>query len=469
MEPNPKPTVFSLLRATILGAGALALWSFLFLWLTSIHQRLYRSTANESIAVLSSGSPAIRVFRRPGEYRGYQTLDRQPLANLDMRDELDYFQLPARQRDAIEPSWDQRIASFALGPRPTTFWYLVQDEHGQACFEGYDSQSRRLIGYLGRRGFSATRPALADRFELNRTLPATDRWFCQGGGQTGGEPRDWGLFTQVVYLTGQRDLWKIDLKRQTSQRLFSADEIVSATIWTDRRPDDDKARRLPAVRLPDRVVWLDDSGATVRSLRLSAPDQRARLCVWNLGDAATIVESKQPDNPVARLTWFDRAGAAERDVDVPLRELDSQPSAYNALKTAIMLPALPVLAPEFFVRLPRQMRVDDLSNSYSARLRRLAPAIAPALAMVLAVSLVLAVRAYRRNRRLQLSNSLAWASFVAIGGPFGLVGYLLENPQPVGSQCPECGALSRRDRPVCACCRQPWPAPALNGCEVFGY
>lgn len=131
MEPNPKPTVFSLLRATILGAGALALWSFLFLWLTSIHQRLYRSTANESIAVLSSGSPAIRVFRRPGEYRGYQTLDRQPLANLDMRDELDYFQLPARQRDAIEPSWDQRIASFALGPRPTTFWYLVQDEHGQ--------------------------------------------------------------------------------------------------------------------------------------------------------------------------------------------------------------------------------------------------------------------------------------------------------------------------------------------------
>jgi hypothetical protein len=91
----------------------------------------------------------------------------------------------------------------------------------------------------------------------------------------------------------------------------------------------------------------------------------------------------------------------------------------------------------------------------------------PPLLVVSVLSASAALIAYRRQKRYAARGAIAWAIFVFITGPAGLLGYLWHRRWPVVERCASCHARAPRDRGDCLRCHTEFPAPKQLGCEVF--
>ena len=73
--------------------------------------------------------------------------------------------------------WNLRIRAFADGMMPATFWYLISDgrAQGSAYFVGYDSESKRRVGFIGTAGFREESLPAEERFPFSGSTAGTSR------------------------------------------------------------------------------------------------------------------------------------------------------------------------------------------------------------------------------------------------------------------------------------------------------
>jgi hypothetical protein len=120
-----------------------------------------------------------------------------------------------------------------------------------------------------------------------------------------------------------------------------------------------------------------------------------------------------------------------------------------------------------FVVLPNNAVNNGIQPDFHTALAR---ALADGWAALLAVylfSTVLAVLAYRRQKRYALPGAGAWATFVFLFGVPGWLAYRWHRHWPVLEACGECHRPAPRDRESCAACGRVFAPPPLTGTEVF--
>jgi hypothetical protein len=108
-------------------------------------------------------------------------------------------------------------------------------------------------------------------------------------------------------------------------------------------------------------------------------------------------------------------------------------------------------------------------QSFATALWNLLSANWPAVAVMTAIAAALAAGAWWWARAFGLAprERAAWAVFVLLLGIPGLVGFLLHRRWPARVTCPTCGERTACDHDACTRCDTTFPAPALNGTEIF--
>ncbi len=470
MNPSYTRTRLSpLLLATILAAGALVVWIFVYALVyfpslreLSIRDTLQFSTDGRAVLVSAVTTPYPRTV--------FRTLDGQEIEPDSIEVQSFYTGLP----DLVGPepdesNWRHRVHGFGEAHPVPTFWYLVHDdgEPGHAYFVGYDAKTRRRVGFIGLHGFDAELPNVEQRFLIDRRLLAHGS-FAGRRASEGRLPNIASGSPELVYLVADESLHAVDLERRTVEvialpgKVLGARNLVEPVIVPDERHVVYRDRI--AVRLPDRMLVLSPKGETLRSLALPAAIRNRSLTLYPTTGTESVLVANAGRKTPAEIYWFDAQGNVERHEQYKEPYVDPRPAVWIAT-TETPVPLL--LAAGFLVMVPlREVRLGDALDFPTAVAESLPDVWAPLL-MVSLASAVLAVVAYRRQRRLAGRGALAWAAFVFLAGPPGLVGYWLHRRWPPVERCAKCGVTVPRDRQQCPVCAAEFAPPAPEGIEAF--
>jgi hypothetical protein len=179
------------------------------------------------------------------------------------------------------------------------------------------------------------------------------------------------------------------------------------------------------------------------------------------------LEAVKPTDFYAPTTvvWVDPEGKQLRAASVQLRERNQEdPLQAWALVSLLPVPALlAMLAVVTSVPSWNAGASADFAVNFAERVQ----AFWLPMTVLMVLSAMLALLAYRRHRRYESRGAGAWAVFVLLLGPLGLVAYLLHRSWPVRTACEHCGRPTPRNHSQCLACNQTFPAPELRGIEVF--
>ncbi len=352
-----------------------------------------------------------------------------------------------------------------------TYWYLIHDfqPDGTAYFVGYDALTRRQIGYFGRRGFSLTIPPEEDRIQIPFSLLLGEGWTGRGG--TRGEiPRYEPKRNNNILIISGDELLKINLSTQTIAPIPMPSKVITMGQYTQHLPVMGSAKFQEVdrvvVRLPDELQFLDFGGEPQGRLPIP-PDLRDKsLTLRSVNPAEFIVESTSGQRYAPHeLTWISADGKVLRSANVDIYQRPVEGDGDSWMITMIVpVPGLiAAFTPFDALNKVRNDEAPDMQTALQELIRR----FAIPYALLLVVSLALAIWTYRRHRRYETDGAAAWAVFVLLLGPLGLVAYLVHRCWPPSTACEHCGCSVPRNRAACTQCREEFPAPAMRGIEVF--
>src|SRR5262245_10066375 len=139
----------------------------------------------------------------------------------------------------------------------------------------------------------------------------------------------------------------------------------------------------------------------------------------------------------------------------------------TASSLSLVYPAIPLFGFVYFLNAPAFSAKNRVDTDFITELYSSLPHFLPALLAIGVVSAALATWCYKRHRRYSEHGAAAWAGFVFVMGPPGLIGYLLHRHWPMIERCQNCGKDSPRDRDACLHCGTEFPTPAMKGIEIF--
>lgn len=384
-------------------------------------------------------------------------------------------------------TWRERLTKIGSCP-PRQAWYFVHDgrPESRGYFVGYDVASKRLLGNIGKRGFSPETPPRDEQFEgdgrrlwgVNEVLRGQKdgRRSYPGGVQV--HAAESLLPESVQFLLAGGRLWKIDLAGRNAAPLTEDEGIVSFDIVHMPRDANGSTAAGQAtlesaglvVRTPTTVKLLDLDGQ--QKLTWSIPDElRSEAIRWFvLDDGGAMVKwtQRQSDGPSwwqMQLARIDRHGAISHKQSFELFHYARYRSSWS------LVAVVPV--PAFFVS---SLSVMYWSYSASMQSDRVSYAMDIAkmlaenwgvLAALVAASALLAVLAYRRQMRFAQPGAGAWATFVFLFGAPGWLAYRCHRHWPVLEACGECRRPAPRDRESCAACGSVFAPPPPTGAEIF--
>lgn len=386
--------------------------------------------------------------------------------------------LQLRERFDWSP-WRERLAQIASHP-PRQAWYFVHDgrRDSRGYFVGYDEPSKRLLGYIGKRGFAPEPPPRDEQFEGDGR-----RQWGQGnvlrGYQNGRRSYPGGIQVRtadallpesVQFLLADGRLWKIDLTRRSSTPLTKDEGILSFDIvhMPSETGDNAAAGQTQSdsagliIRTPTTIKLIDLDGQ--QKLAWPIPDEmRGQGISWFIlddGSALAQWSERQGDRSFwwqTELARVDRDGAISRKASFELFQRAWQSPGWTA--------AAAVPAPVLFVSFLATMYWNPISPAVD--LSDLLAENWGVLAALGAISAVLAALAYRRQTRFALAGAGAWAAFVFLLGPPGWLAYRWHRRWPVLQSCGECQRPAPRDRESCTSCGRVFAPPSLTGTEIF--
>ena len=169
-----------------------------------------------------------------------------------------------------------------------------------------------------------------------------------------------------------------------------------------------------------------------------------------------------------RLIWLAKDGSVTRERKVQLANLvrTGDEVALAGWFTALAGPH-PLAHALLALLIPVGMLEAGEAETYSGGFLRALGETWLSLLVVIVLGGLVAVAAYRRQRRFGLPHAAAWAAFVFVLGVPGWIAYRFHRTWPVREECPTCHQPAPRDRKACTECGADFPPPPLQGIEVF--
>jgi hypothetical protein len=464
----------SLALAIVLGLGAGGAWGLLVVCAFGVVQNLLPShEVWGEIVVLLDGTPVARTYHGSGwESAIYRTLKGQPVDvrpfQIGWTDDASLPGPVSLSQPFARISWRERIVPCTGQDYEAVWWYLLYDGelHGHAFLVGYDSRTKRKVGYIGRDGFRRDEVPIKDQFPIDgrkwrrpskqsyTTFPNSA--LLEGEGRFFEETFDAKRLAEMkilppwaIFVMTDDGLVQIDIKNRTVKSLLKDKDMLSIAASGEPRLAADAPnvrRQTILVRTPNRVVVLDPSGKELRTYPLPTELQNIELCWFDLSCNRALVWDATGAKEVF---WIDTTGKIIRRETVVWK---TPPRPSRVLETSI-LPSLAVPGPAVgVVAGPFWRPLDE---------------VWPYMLITGATGIVLAWLCYRRQRAYGLSWTGPWVAFVWLFGLPAFFGYLAHRTWPARLPCPHCGRPVPRDRPACFACGRDFPPPAMKGIEVF--
>lgn len=508
--------------AVVYAISLAVVWGIAVAWLIeTVVSPNTRQSVYENLHVAIDGTPVIASNSQVPPFDvSLRTLDNQ---TLDSRDQnwltggTIIWNDPSNQpREPI--GWGQRILAAADGGRPATYWYLIRnvDEVGQAYFVGYDSFSKRRIGFLSKSGFRAALPSRDDWFDVGQSSRFQFGAACSRLYLAVGVPSNYSLPSddstiprQMVYVIDSNRVVEVDLRRRQARTVFeSADPprcvtIVGLPVAVDESRDeppaenaastnrlrvhpasfqqsddeqdadefteikwDTKETHRLAVVTQDAISIVDPVEDTVEEFPIAADTLGETVGLYLVRPDQLLLTKQFANRRGVQLQWVGRSGEIERERSVDLQNWGSPSERSQAWQSSVIAP-LPLGWLTGCVIAPAVEVYFGQADSYGQSAQKILRMMGPMLLTVVAVGAALAWIASRGQRRCYRPATAAWCGFVFLFGPMGLVAYWLAHRRPPLVACGECHRQVPRDRADCAACGSEFPPPAMVGTEIF--
>ena len=377
-------------------------------------------------------------------------------------------------------SWERRIEEISRNfpniysnpnakRRETEKWYFQHNGklEGSGYFVGYDFKSFLCIGYIGRNGFRHDEPPEDEQFPVDgRQMENNSSVLAEYIGYSNSSPEeikpgDKSFPPNVVnYLLSREGLYKINSNRRTSELVWKDADLGSLVIVSEPIPLKPSnhyygQKSYLAIRKPDRVVLLDETGKEARSYVLPEEIREQDFQWYELGGGkAMIVASSGRFGGNYSFYWLEEGGKKVRHQEIALDQ--SRNSSQLDWGMGFWMPSPLGLA------VASHLGEEDNAEANSSIWKSIQEAW-PSL-IVLGVACVgLAWLSFRRQRKFGLPWTGAWTVFVLMMGVPGYLGYLAHRRWPAILPCPHCGKPAPRDRAACLHCGREFPAPAPHG------
>jgi hypothetical protein len=480
-----KGLVHSLFLAFVLAVGFAAIWTVVGIWAAEVRAYIRRdSTDVEVLGFRSDGTPI--VMSRVGQHREYRDLQGNAieLPEEDYRSVLHPIPLPVKQPiGSEEPSWDDRIRSFADGRTPSGFWYFISDgkRDGTGYFVGYDSESRACLGYLGTAGLRETPPPAEERIPVAGAVSGVNRRvYCTQQDHSPTEhpvqrsnsraPRGSASPWHVYILGSDGKLYHADLKSRTVSVSFAEDKVLSATLVAGLPHPVHGAPHQPVVRTEDAVFVLDECGQTLRRFAIPESLRGGAIAFAETEGGGAVMYWSSPEDFLAswvryRICIVDASGRASQvETTLPYPGMGE----FRTL-VGFVLPSPVGLISTVAMWRTQNLLAEGQEATRSAALIRALIEFAPAIALAGLLAMGLALLCYRRQALYGAGRKerIVWPLFVLLLGLPGWIGYRFGRRWSALDKCPECGVVVPRDRLACARCEVKFARPALKGIEVF--
>jgi hypothetical protein len=465
--------------ATILALGFGCVMFLLGAWVIGIAVEATRSRqwVSEDVLILNDGNPVIsRNTSSNGRwYSEYRDVGGKKVEGKVAQDTLSAVVLEApddaRRYNCFPMDASYRVASYSFQQQNHSYcWYCVHDgrREGKAYFVGFDGESKRLIGYLGRNGFNEQRPKDEDCFDLDGTR-------LVGGLNLQPYAYSGGVYhtSNVAMMSGDR-LLEINLKNQSVRTIMESPGMVSIALVRDGGGVDEEhlvyGHFLLALRTKHRVVLLDIAGKQKQSYAIPEEMQSRDFTVWpsGAGNAVFGQDRPLPHPRNEKLIWVDGSGKVLRQEEVALAGADSGADTTAIVWASCLVVPEPIShAAILFFFYPLNELAWGGAQTYAKALAKAVSLLWASALIVCVVSTILAWLCYRRQRRMALPWTWVWVAFVFLFGVPGYWGYRFHRRWPVLETCHVCGHAAPRDREQCAACGSKFAVPAPKGIEVF--
>jgi hypothetical protein len=463
--------------AFVLASGFAIVFSILVGWLVSVWEEWYgKSYVTEFTEVREGGQPLIRrtVVDRGRRHDSYLTLDRVEAHPSNDRPTGAALMVPHEREFGEFPLSAWSRVRFFSGDLREDSWYFVHDglRDGHGYFVGFNTDTKLRVGFIGRRGFSAERPAQDDFFAvagvgLVDRLSSPEEFFPSGWSYSGyGNPSTGDFPLEKIYVIAGNQLLQVDLGKRSVTTIIDSAELIALGVLEPVRPA--KAPRetadgvihhaLMAVRTVDRILLFDAAGKQKIAYMIPADFREKSFTFYDLDDGTALFSIEGGE-----FVWIDVTGNVLTRKKVTLEN-----SLQNDFpwQSALFAPAPLMVGAAIAIHAADQVFQGE-SPSYASALKGTLLQAWTALMAVSVLGALLAYVCHRRQRKYAQAWTGAWIVFVFLLGLPGLVGYLFYRRWPVREACPACQQLVPRDREACAACGAEFPPPKPKGIEVF--
>ena len=504
--PKPVAIAWPLLLALVLAVGFALVWAALVNWGVDMAWNVFGpERTSEYLELRMDGTPVVRSYRgNYGENSTYRGPDGKRLSISSQeawlhgaylfaaKDQTQLYSLPALPWEPVA-GWKERLLGWQDGAEPANYWYFLLDPKmpGTAYFLGFDSFSKRPVGYIGRNGFQSQVPSADERFAVhnhNRVRSATQSFQYSMEGREphfvyirSGVPDEFPGW--MVHVLTDKALMEVDLLKRSVQTVLNEPGLISADsvelalpspTTRDSRLYRTQLKEYLAIRSADRVLVHEASGRPPSSFVIPAEFRHATFSFFLLSDKSAVLAVVDPLDPESdtgwrqRLVWIDSQGNISRREELRLNlRWFMDRSRYSPWRSAFDAPAPLAVAAISTMLEPWILVNQHKQPTYLAALATSCVKFWPALVVVCLFGGLMAWLCYRRQDRYGLPWTKTWVGFVFLCGLPGLVAYRVHRRWPVLTPCSHCGWPVPCDRDACFACGREFPTPAPKGIEVF--
>lgn len=495
----------ALIVAVALGVawGAVLMWGGFF-----VTQFFGGATVYESITVRLDGTPVIQsqTLRNSTWLDAtHRTLDGKTI-EFDPRQEYSAtgFIAPIQPPGLYETrlSWPERIAGASDYQRPPVQWFVVRDDEvlGRVHFAGFDRESKSLVGYIGRKGYSRVVPPHDQWFEIGRASLSWGNSALASSSQISPAARSYDRYQSfgtsqlpswlVFVIDGDR-LEEVDLRSRSVRKVLDLPGIQQAAITyelpkkaaskgdatADEQAGQGKTSMQQqiewtlniAARTADRVVVLDPRSMTQREFKLNESLRDKSYTAYFLPSGEMLAVWNEKDRPPGEteVGWMRPDGTFSKQHTVQLAVQPQQSNHTGAWLAAGVAPVTAGWLGVISVVAPLGMMQMHQAASYASGVAKLLPFTTLPLLAVIALSAFLTWQTVKLQRKYHRPATRVWATFVFLLGLPGFLAYLVEQRRPKMEACPQCNDIVPRDRSACASCNAEFSAPPRLGTEIF--
>ena len=424
----------------------IALWGIALLAFIAPNNQSY-----DMIQITKDGEVVVQTYANRNRDMAFRQVDGTPIANtLGIQKSFADVTHLADIEPGEPASWSRRIESFHDFQKPATSWYFIAEpgRNHTAYFVGYEPLSRRLIGYLGTKGFSPSRPSISESFPVQQSqhgafygrLIASQKLYNYA---TAYEPNGEYFEREYIPLDNARpdDVWvlsngtlyEIHLGDRSIKTVFTnRPEIKNVFRLTDKHGDTTSLQLV--CRSENELLTVDPKSSEITSLPLASVPAGTSESMYQLANNRKVFAYApiqgtldHPENH--RIIWVDSDGRIERELETKLHGYRSVDTGLQTF-AGVICPAPIVSLGSWFVA-PFFMAKELLeTQTYFERFSSFAQTFASWLVVSAAAGLLSGWACRRRELDVFGNQGWFWPILVGISGWFGWVGYACVRPLP---------------------------------------